>query len=216
MAVHGRRQQQKLERKKAKSREERKVEARLRSGGISAGVASFPILHACAPRSLDTGLAPVLLSRRLPEHLVACSLFLVDLYCLGVKNVMSGIVPQSKYLTKFNPWKSEYDWVDVDPSYVRKLVEESVNYARRCGFSPHAEYQKAEWIFGDIDAGACATEFEFGQGGKPFYVQGPSESPERSAQILSTLMRTCGKDNFHFVVANLSPDEVGRSFRDSA
>jgi hypothetical protein len=41
----------------------------------------------------------------------------------------------------------------------------------------------------------------FGKNDKPFYIQGPSDSPARVARILSALEARCGKGGYHYIVA---------------
>ena len=42
--------------------------------------------------------------------------------------------------------------------------------------------------------------FEYGQDGKPFFIQGPYETPQRVDQIIASLTRNCGEDNFHYLL----------------
>ena len=86
------------------------------------------------------------------------------------------------------------------PEYIRKLVEDAVEYARSIGFEPHADYQEAKAIFGDIDASACREEFQFGHEGKPFFISGPHDSPAKCARIVRTLLDHCGQGNFDYLL----------------
>ena len=102
----------------------------------------------------------------LPQTEIACtadgsSTFLLDLYCLGVKNAMFGIAERDQYdKLIINKIQNTYDVQSFEPSCARKLVEGSVEYARKLGFSPHADYAKAKAIFGDIDVATCERSFE--------------------------------------------------------
>jgi len=62
------------------------------------------------------------------------------------------------------------------PPCLRKLVEGGVVYARELGFNPHADYLVVHQIFGDVEAAACPSHFEYGHAGKPFYISGPHET----------------------------------------
>jgi hypothetical protein len=55
-------------------------------------------------------------------------------------------------------------------------------------------------LFGDTNPAESNAEFEFGKDGKPFFVAGPHDTPERCRQILATLTHTCGQDQFHFML----------------
>src|ERR1700722_12170737 len=92
------------------------------------------------------------LSRRFLDGDVAFAVFLVDAYCLGVKDAMSGVIERSEYDTRIaGRMRSEFGSQDVTPAAARKLVEGAVDYARKLGFAPHSDYQRAKLLFGAID-----------------------------------------------------------------
>jgi len=94
MALDARRRQQKAEKRRAKEKAKRKELARRKSDDVGqrlARVATAPILHCFTTQSLwDDGIAQVLVSRELDNGLVAFAAFLVDRYCLGVKDTFCG------------------------------------------------------------------------------------------------------------------------------
>jgi hypothetical protein len=71
----------------------------------------------------------------------------------------------------------------ISPESFVKLVTEAVAYARALGFSPHSDYEIAKLLLAGIDPSQSTSHFEFGKEGKPFYFQGPHESPARAAAI---------------------------------
>src|SRR6202011_808535 len=96
--------------------------------------------------------------------------------------------------------RSTYTTKEMPPAAVRKLVEGAVEYARALGLPPHPDYHKAKLIFGTIDPGESKEEFEFGKDGKPFFMAGPNDTPERCRRILKTLEQSCGLDGFHYMI----------------
>jgi len=88
-----------------------------------------------------------------------------------------------------------------DMAEARKLLEESVAYARGLGFPPHHDYAKAVRLFRDVKASDSNAAFEFGKDGRPFYASGPYESPERVRQILAILSKTSGPAGPQHMVA---------------
>ena len=201
MAKDSRKRQKKLERRKAKAKAKKKALARQQGRGMAVRLeeaAAAPILHCCTTDVLwDQGMSNVLVSRDLNRS-VAYVMFLLDVYCLGVKNVIMGVVPRSRYDWQvYEKLSDQYQLVKLKPEAARKLVEGAVEYARNLGLSPHPDYRKARVIFGDIDADACSEEFVYGKDGKPCFVAGPYDSPWRSKQIIRTLTDRCGPDGFH-------------------
>lgn len=205
MALDARKRQKKAEKRNAKQKAKHKELARRKAEGLGerlARAASAPILHCLTNQSLwDSGIAQVLVSRELTMGQVAFAAFLVDRYCLGVKNVLCGFAPRSEYMEKlYEKIKATDDVVSLKPAAARKLVEGSVEYARRFGLSPHGDFQKARQIFGDIDPAQSDRTFEFGKDGKPFFVSGPNDSPARCKAIVSTLNQSCGPGGFDYLV----------------
>jgi hypothetical protein len=210
MAQDPRKRQKQKERKAAKRKEKRQALAREFVAGLGnqlSAATKYPILHSRFSDELwSDGMGSVLLSRELPDRSVVVSLFLVDRYCLGVKNAFAEVLSRSAYDDKYVQTRRPGSALqDVTPAAVRKFVESSVAYAAELGLQPHPDYHKAKLLFGDIDPSACQDEFEFGKDGKPFYVAGPHETSQRIRQIVYTLTHKFGPDGFHFLIPYGNP-----------
>lgn len=172
--------------------------------------AEHPIIESWATQDLwDSGIGYVLLARRIPRQFVASTLFLVDRYCLGVKDVIAHVRGGAAY----EEWMSQkirprFRREPLTPAAVRKLVEGAVAYATALGLPPHADYSKAKLIFGDIDAAACPDVFEYGQDGKPFFCAGPYDTPEKCRRILAALEKSCGPGGYHYLLPLTGSDQV--------
>jgi hypothetical protein len=205
MSVNEQRRQKKLERKRTNRNAERRIIAQRQAGGMVAELSRYssaPVLHCFVQSNLwATGIGAVLICRELTGGRVAFANFLVDVFCLGVKDAFAEITPRSHYQTNVYERLAQHrPLTRVSPSHVRKLVEEAVAYARRLGLEPHPDYRLAQQLFGDIDVADCPETFTFGKDGKPFFVSGPFDSPARCHQIMSILGRTCGEGNFHYLM----------------
>jgi hypothetical protein len=210
MAIDPRKRQKKLQRRASKRKEHRHTKTQRHSPNLVQQLrdaARAPVLHSWIPSDERTnGMGHVLISRELPNGSVAIGMFMVDLYCLGVKDAFAQIVGKFTYESKFAQ-NSEFRsrCRAAQPAAARKLVEGAVAYAANLGLSPHSDYEVAKLIFGDIDPSACHDEFEFGQNGKPHFMAGPFDSPARCKSILAVLREHCGPDGFHYT----SPIEAG-------
>ncbi|MBI1904350.1 MAG: hypothetical protein HYS13_24915 [Planctomycetia bacterium] len=212
MAQDPRKRQRKLERRKAKQKAEKKALARRQSHGAIERLeraATAPVLHCCAHRAIfEQGMGQVLVSRQLDSGNVAFALFLVDLYCLGVKDAMSGVLPRGAYEFRiYDKLLESGPVLKLKAQCARKLVEGSVAYADDLGFAPHADHQVARLILGDIDASACAQEFTYGKDGKPLFIAGPYDDPDRCRYIVNVLADRMGEGGYHYVVP-AKPSEV--------
>ena len=204
MVVDPRKRQKKLERRKAKAKAERRKLGKWQTQGVPGRMrqaATAPILHCCAGAAIwQEGIGQILISRQLSSGMVAFGCFLVDTYCLGVKNAFMNIVPHARYADLYGRIIRQDETVEMQPECARKLIEGAVEYADKLGFSPHPDYQTAKLIFGNIDVEACHEEFTFGKDGKPFFVAGPYDSPAHCEQIIRTLHDRCGLGRYHFVM----------------
>ena len=93
----------------------------------------------------------------------------------------------------------------LDPPTARKLIEGAVGYAQNLGLAPHPDYKMACRVLGGIRSADSTTPFTFGEKGKPFFVQGPNDSPAFCQRILKQLRIRCGVDGFHYLIVAGEP-----------
>jgi len=207
MAISEQQRQKKLAKEAKKKKEalaKRKKGSSL-SKTKAASYATYPIHECLVPDTIFTaGIGNVLISRKAPDGYIAASLFTVDVYCLGVKNAFFKVVNKFDYEDNVKePLFDSHEgatFKSVSPSCARKLIEGSVAYAAELGFTYHRDYKNAAGIFGDIDSSTCPENYEYGQNGKPFYVQGPKETPTQAKRIVDQLRSHCGEGGFHFLI----------------
>jgi len=207
MAISEQKRQKKLQQKKKKRKLLGKAaRASFTSGKKALNYSKFPVHECLVPEGLfDTGLGTVIWTRRTPHGSIAISAFIVDVFCLGVKNALFNISSEQDYESTVKPrltqTHGDQAFQNIHPSCARKLIEGAISYAEKLGFSPHRDYQNVKGIFGDIDSHACPTSFTYGSDGKPFYIRGPKESISQAKRIVDQLHRKCGEGNFEYLVA---------------
>ncbi len=132
---------------------------------------------------------------------VEIGVFLLDVFCLGVKDAFYTRVSSAEYessvLEKIIPAANRKP---LDPPSARRLVESAVAYARNLGLAPHPDYKHGCRVLGGIKVSDSTATFAFGKDGKPFYVQGPHDSFDKCLRIMKLLRARCGKDGFNFLV----------------
>jgi Domain of unknown function (DUF1841) len=169
-------------------------------------------LHACLVQDsvLQSGVGMVFLSRKTGARNFALGGFLVDAYCLGVKDAMYRELDEGEMEELLAEAAATAPLTPVDPPYARKLLRDAAGYARSLGLPPHADYATVEPLFGDVAADACDVKFQFGHEGRPFYVPGPTESPTQIRRRIDRLRRRLGDDGFDFGLPEeaFSPDEL--------
>ena len=156
-------------------------------------------IYAClATEDLFTaGIGWVVLARRMPMDSLAASYFLVDTWCLGVKDAFFRTMSIETFELQMKVLLDFQAPIDVEPSSARKLLHDAAAYADSLGFAPEDGFAAAESLFGDI---AMADEtFTFGKDGKPHFVSGPHDSPARIRPIMETLARR-GTEGVDFTI----------------
>ncbi|WP_338671691.1 hypothetical protein V1460_01715 [Streptomyces sp. SCSIO 30461] len=143
------------------------------------------------------GFAQILLARQERASRVTVTGFLVDVYCLGVKNVTDPEVMGSGSLTTYVPtYYSAFDHrpLPIGVEQAQTIVHDAVVYARSLGFEPASGFTDAAVHLGSPPCDRPAIGF--GRDGKPFYFSGPYDNPRN---VLQTLERTCGPGNYDYV-----------------
>lgn len=145
------------------------------------------------------GLLTVLVARRRRHRrkITACT-YLVDAYCLGVKNAMGPDETDDRGLRSladivFSAYSAPPVGAPID--LIRDLVLGAAEYAQGLGFSPHPDFERARPHLGPWEGPSAIT---FGCDGRPHYINGPGDDPDR---VLRTLRRTIGDGGFHHTVA---------------
>jgi hypothetical protein len=146
-------------------------------------------------RTGHSGLVTVLVARDRGGSTAGVCFYLVDTWCLGVKDAagprpvdrrrLGGFIQQI-----FSSWDEPA--VQVPLELGRQIVYGAIGYARELGFEPHPDFGRAAGYLGEWD-GKC--ELTFGRDGKPMYISGPHDDGEK---IIRKLRRRLGDGNYDF------------------
>jgi len=189
--------------KKAQRRKEvvaQKRKAEMLEAGLSAQVlraVEAPIQYCLLTESLfEIGIGTLVLARGATRHHLAMSSFLIDVFCLGIKDVMFKRLEGEVFEEYMDRANAGAPLVSVDPSYARKLLRDLAAWSQSIGFAPHRDFAAVERIFGDVTADASEASFRFGRDGKPVYVPGPTETAPLVRQRIEQLRKHLGDDGF--------------------
>jgi yecA family protein len=145
------------------------------------------------------GMAWAILVRERTPGWSEVGAFLVDAWCLGVKDAYYDELPTGEVQRMLDDQLPADMREEAEPACVRKLVEGAVAYAQSLGFLPHRDFRKARKVFGSIKATDCPREFTFGHHGKPCFMAGPDDDLARINRVLSILTARLGPEGFIFV-----------------
>lgn len=161
----------------------------------------------------DSGVAVVLVATPVGHDRLQTSTFLVDTWCLGVKNAIGPKRVRTREFSElrrqcYAPWRSP--GIEIPLELGQHLVLGAVEFAQRLGFEPHRDFGAARPALGSWQGPSAIT---FGMDGKPHYINGPRDNPQR---VLTTLERTVGRESFHYTVSLGETDDLNAGYRYSA
>jgi hypothetical protein len=200
MALKRARKAQKRQQVVAQKRRAEALEASLPARVVRA--ADAPIQHCFLTESVfEIGMGTLVLARGATPHHLAFSSFLIDVFCLGIKDVMFELVEREAFEMYMNVTDAGSPMVSVDPSYARKLLRDLSAWSKSIGFAPHRDFAAVERMFGEVSADASDAVFRFGRDGKPFYIPGPIDTAPQIQRRIAHLQKYFGDDSFGFETA---------------
>lgn len=139
------------------------------------------------------GIAIVLVARARRHDRVTACVYLVDTFCLGVKNVTGPLQLRDRDLPALVRMHfAVFQWpaLRAPIELAQHLVLGAVAFAARLGCAPHPDFDGARGHLGELREPCAIT---FGREGRPLYVAGPHDDP---IAIMQTLVATLGSDGF--------------------
>jgi len=144
----------------------------------------------------EAGLVAVLVAREHRYDKVAVCGWLVDVYCMGVRDVLGPRAIAGREVPAFV--ERYFDGfpgapVEAPIGLARQLVWGAVEYARGLGFEPAPDFEPSTGHLGALDG---KSDITFGRNGRPTFVRRPQDD---AASVLTRLEAAVGKDGFDVV-----------------
>jgi hypothetical protein len=204
---HGAKEQKKIAKQKAKRAEKRSSLMRRTSTDPMIRLQradKWPVVRALAGAEIwENGIGDLAIARQESEGQLVFGFFLVDVYCLGVKNAMWRAGTPGDFEELIRHIEQNQTMRPISPACLVKIVKGAVEYAQSYGFAPHADYRRASMLLEGIDPTTCPQEFTFGFDGRPLYIQGPHESPAEVMAIVDRVQLAGGNYTLAFPGAGL-------------
>lgn len=212
MAQNDRKRQQKAMKKRQKDNAKKKHAAQTRAASPETSIfrkaGDFPLYECLLGGQLDQGMALITVVRRQTEHLLMGAVYVVDTYCLGLKNTYcwKGVTVTDYTMEKRPEHVAEFNAQPATLERVHQIIYGAIDYAHALDFKPHADFRITRNFIGERDAFPRDESLEFGEDGKPLYIGGPRDN---YAKILKHLEKRLGTDGFHYI---LPLDEMPEEF----
>lgn len=151
------------------------------------------------------GFATIIVTRNHTNGNFTFGVYLVDTFCLGVKDSMYDFNSYEKYLDLLDKFDKQHPMIEIDYSLAHNIIYGSLKYAASLGFKPAKSFEISQNILEEADARIKSSKIKFGFKGKPAIFVGTEKHPEN---IIATLERSVGKGNFIIItLEDLDDDE---------
>ena len=150
----------------------------------------------------DAGITPVIVAREQEPGKIMFGVYMVDLYCLGIKDVFTRTDYSLNRFERELPKLCSGAPQQCSVELAHEVIYGGLEYAEKLGFQPHPDYHKqmADLMLDPPDAHPRVDHVAFGKDGKPLYVSGPYDDEQKINFVMKTLTRTCGTGNFDYLV----------------
>ena len=161
---------------------------------------TFPLLECLITANWqqdNSGMVQILLARQQPDGDICFGSYLVDMYCLGLKNTYANAgFSRTRYENEvrgriFRGVPPEECPVEL----AHQMIYASIEYAARFGFQPEKDFALAQYLLAPRGELEEPYELTFGKNGKPFFIAGPHDN---ATHILKQLEKTAGPGNYDF------------------
>ena len=164
---------------------------------------SLPI-HECLVNSdwKESGIANVMVTRKHTNGNYTFAIYLVDLYCLGLKNSLYMFnKSEPDYRDKLEEMKSMNDLIKIDYTLAHNIIFAAIEFAGDFDFEPHKIFTDVtQFMLQEDTDDVELIDIECGLHGKPHYFQGPNDNSAMTSRIINQLERTAGRGNYYFTL----------------
>jgi hypothetical protein len=138
------------------------------------------------------------LARQQPGGDICFGVYLVDKLCLGLKNTFANAnFSRSRYQDEIlGRISSRSKLEDCPLELAHQMIYQSIDYAAQFGFEPNKDFALSQFLLlprGELEEPYHLT---FGRNGKPVYISGPNDNPQR---IVRQLEKTAGPGNYDYI-----------------
>lgn len=120
------------------------------------------------------GMMMAVVARKTSDDNYIVGHYLVDLWCLGVKDAdLKANISRAQLEKILEGCTVRHEMVDYSYERMRSLLLGSIAYAANLGIAPHEDWERAKFLV-ESDR-SFENSFTFGRDGKPLYVAGPND-----------------------------------------
>ena len=150
-----------------------------------------------------SGLVTVLIAREQPDGNVVFATYLLDIFCLGLKDTMyNANISASDFRQVMRDVFLHTQPESCSPELAHQMVYECIDYAAQFDLKPHRDFKLSKHVLEPRESLSAPHKLTFGKGGKPFFINGPYDNINA---ILAKLDKHPGKGNYEFMLMDGPP-----------
>jgi len=156
----------------------------------------------------ETALAHVFVARQHVNGNVTLGVYLIDIYCLGVKDTFYRFNTDEWELDKLTDGMMDFSgekMVECDYNLAHNIIFGAMEFADEFGIAPDKEFEVTQMILEEDDENIPLMDIEFGRDGMPVLI-GELDDP-KTKHYLSLLKKNAGEGNFEFEPFDFEDDE---------
>jgi hypothetical protein len=156
-------------------------------------LATSPIAECMLTANIEgLGIGTLVVARKLPLGRYGVAVFLLDLWCLGVKDAFF----QVRGSDEFESLHDELGITSepIEPARARLLLQDAIAYGAANGFPAPGEFADLERLLSDVEP--AGEPFAFGDPSRPHFVVGPDDSQRRIELVTAKLIEKFGPNGF--------------------
>ncbi|MEQ9672061.1 DNA-binding response regulator [Coleofasciculus sp. G2-EDA-02] len=162
--------------------------------------------------NIDRGLALVCITRKPKYDRFTVCTYLLDVWCLGVKDTMGprqlNSVEYKQMLDyAYRGFPEGHQKITLEQA--QSLVYSAVDYAEQLGFQPHRDFKRSRQHLGKWSG---QPKIQLGRNGKPFYISGPYDNSE---MIINILNKNVGEGNYDYMTKLFDDSDNSESLTES-
>ena len=144
----------------------------------------------------DGGMTQVMVTRIQPNGRLIFGIYVVDLFCLGVKKCAYNFdFSKSNFERKISQITDDVR-EEITPEYANGLIYGAIDFAAQYGCEPEPDFAQASLVLDPPGTYAPPEDVTYGKDGKPLYVAGPYDDGQK---IMAQLSKA-GEGNYDFLL----------------
>ncbi|MEE9294500.1 MAG: hypothetical protein V3W34_06015 [Phycisphaerae bacterium] len=147
----------------------------------------------------EDGKAAIYCLRAVPGGGHALAAFLVDLWCIGLKDAWGRLdITADEFKHQVSRMRENMEIIRIEPELAKRIVAGGVRFAKENGFRLPRRYERWVALLGGVGAVNSADLTDFGKDGKLFYVGTTEDLSQRLIQ--GSVDQFLAREDVHFIV----------------